>query len=96
MKMKQQLTKLTKNGKINFLAEVDEKGNIIRIISEEAPIKLLKTESAINTIEQRVQTLESQNKHLTDEVEYFNLIFPTYADAINILKKRLDTLESKL
>ena len=44
----------------------------------------------------KIQQLEAENKHLTDEVAYFNLIFPTYADAINILKARLDTLESKL
>ena len=50
----------------------------------------------IKVLEQRVQTLESENQSLKDEVAYFNLIFPTYADAINILKKRLDTLESKL
>jgi hypothetical protein len=40
-------------------------------------------------LEQRVQTLE-------EELAYFNLVFPSYADAINILKARIEILESKL
>jgi len=43
----------------------------------------------IKTLEQRVQTLE-------EELAYFNLVFPSYADAINILKARIEILESKL
>jgi hypothetical protein len=45
---------------------------------------------------EQIQKLEVENQHLKDEIAYFNLIFPSYADAINILKARIDILESKL
>lgn len=43
-----------------------------------------------------IRALEAENQTLRDEVDYFNLIFPSYADAINLLKARIENLESKL
>lgn len=50
----------------------------------------------LDELEQRVQQLETTNQMLREEVDYFNLIFPSYADAINLLKARIENLESKL
>lgn len=45
---------------------------------------------------QTVNQLKLENDQLKAEIEYFNITFPCYVDAINELKARIEILEQNL